>query len=89
MTQHADILARLRYGEGQDWDMSHATREEAAALIEAQADEIAGLRSALDCTPLIGVMEKPDSFRARQDKWLRAEYATAIASGANREKGSE
>ena len=47
MTDHSDLVARLRHGEGQDWDMPYATREEAATLIETQAAELERLGAEL------------------------------------------
>ena len=90
MTHQSDIVARLRHGEGQDWDMPYATREEAAALIETQASEIERLRAEV-AGAREALLKLANDYRGHPHL-MRAdatEAFTAIASGAYRETGSD
>lgn len=82
MTHHPDIVAQLKLAI--EHEPHSGLYEDALALIEAQAAEIERLREALDRAPIIASTEDLDRFRARQGKWLRTDYATAIASGEYR-----
>lgn len=42
-----DLIARLRHGEGQDWDLPYATRAEAADALASAQSELASLRAEL------------------------------------------
>jgi hypothetical protein len=70
-----DLVARLRYGQGQDWDIPYATREEAAATIESLRAELAA-RDAEIAAWLRGAYAAGAS--------LDPQLATAIASGQYR-----
>lgn len=47
MTDMDDLIARLRHGEGQDWDCPYATRADAADALQSLAAENARLKNAL------------------------------------------
>jgi hypothetical protein len=78
-----DLVARLRYGQGQDWDMPYATREEAAATIEALRSELA----ARDAEIAVWLRSLPKWQNISPDHvsaWTPGILADAIASGQYR-----